>query len=170
MTERHNTVTFKGQPLTLEGKPLETGQPVPDFNVLKTDLEPLTRQDLLGKTTILLSVPSLDTSVCSTETKRFNELAAKLENVQVVTVSMDLPFAQKRWCQAEAADNILPASDHRDASFGKNFGVLVRELRLLARAVWVIDPAGVVRYRQIVPEMTDEPDYDAAIGAAKKQA
>jgi thioredoxin-dependent peroxiredoxin len=113
-------------------------------------------------------VPSLDTPVCDTETRRFNEEAGKLAGVKVVTVSMDLPFAQKRWCGAAGVANVQTLSDHRDAAFGYAYGMLIKELRLLARSVIVIDKQGMIRYIQIVPEMTHEPDYTAALEAARK--
>ena len=125
--------------------------------------------ELAGKVGIICSVPSLDTSVCDTETRKFNEQAVKLGNdVTIWTISMDLPFAQKRWCGAAGVEAVKTLSDHRDASFGKAFGVLIKELRLLARAVFVLDKQGFIKYTQLVKEVTDEPDYDAALKAAKE--
>jgi len=167
MTGRESTVTFKGQPLTLVGRLPEVGQPVPDVTLVAGDLEEVTVASFRGSPLIVASVPSLDTPVCSTETRRFNEEAAGLGgSVRVLTVSMDLPFAQKRWCGAEGIAHVTTASDHRDAAFGRAWGVLIRDLRLLARAVFVVDSAGVLRYAQLVPEMTDEPDYDLVLAAA----
>jgi len=166
MTEHEAAVTFKGRPLTLVGDLPEVGQGVPDVTLVGNDLEEVTIASLGGGPLIVASVPSLDTPVCSTETRRFNQEAAGMENVRVLTVSMDLPFAQKRWCGAEGIEHVTTASDHRDAAFGEAWGVLIRDLRLLARAVFVVDSDGVLRYKQLVPEMTDEPDYDPILAAA----
>ncbi len=164
MSERR--VTMKGDPMPLTGDALEAGQDAPDFTALNPDLEEVTMADLEGRPLILASVPSLDTSVCSLETKKFNERAAELgDDVRMVTISMDLPFAQARWTEAEDVENVLTLSDHRSASFGRAYGVLIEPLRLLARAVFVVDAAGKIRHAQIVPEMTDEPDYDAVLAA-----
>ncbi len=160
---------MKGNPLTLLGEPLQTGRQAPDFEVLANDLSVVKSTDMKGRVCIICSVPSLDTSVCDTETRKFNERAVKLgDDVAVWVISMDLPFAQKRWCGAAGADAVKTLSDHRDASFGKAFGVLIKELRLLARAVFVLDKEGVIRYVQIVKEVADEPDYDAALKATKE--
>ncbi len=164
MEERKDVITMKGQPLTLLGKGLEVGDPAPDFEVLANDLSPVKFSSLRGKTCIISSVPSLDTSVCDTMTRRFNEEAGSLGgDVVVLTISMDLPFAQSRWCGAAGVENVQTLSDHRDASFGSAFGVLIKELRLLARAVFVVDEEGVVRHVQIVNELTNEPDYEAVL-------
>ena len=169
MTDMKNTVTFKGNPLTLVGSLPRVGQKAPDFEVLSNDLSPVKLSDFKGKTLVICSVPSLDTSVCDTEVRRFNEEATSLgEDVAVLAISMDLPFAQKRWCGAAGIKNVQTLSDHRDASFGRAYGVLINELRLLARAVFVVDKKGVIRYIQLVDEMTNEPDYDAALRAAKE--
>lgn len=169
MAERAGAVTMKGTPLTLVGQELKVGEEAPDFTAVATDLSEVSLGEYRGKTVILASVPSLDTSVCSTETRRFNEEAASLgENVLVVTISMDLPFAQKRWCGAEGVERVTTLSDHRDAAFGQAYGVLIKELRLLARAVFVVAPDGRIRHIEVVDEMTDEPDYDAALAAARK--
>ncbi len=162
-------VTFKGTPLTLVGETVEVGDEAPGFTALTTGLEEKSLDDLQGKTLVLVTVPSLDTSVCSTETKRFNDEATKLgDDVQIVVLSMDLPFAQKRWCGAEGVDNVETLSDHRDADFGTSYGVLIKELRLLARAVFVVDSDGKIRYKQLVSEVTNEPDYDAVLEAVRK--
>jgi len=130
------------------------------------DLNEVSLSAFQGKTLILSAVPSLDTSVCDIETRRFNEEAAKLgPNVQVVTISMDLPFAQKRWCAAAGVDRVQTLSDHRDASFGTSYGVLMKGSRLLARTVFVVDGKGIIRYIQIVPEVTQELDYDDVLKA-----
>lgn len=168
MQEFKGLVTLKGKPITLVGEEVKVGQAGPDFEAVDNDLKPVRLSSLKGKVVILCSVPSLDTSVCDVETRKFNEKAGQLGgDVKVLTISMDLPFAQKRWCGAAGIKNVQTLSDHRDASFGQSFGVLIKELRLLARAVFVIDKTGVVRYKQIVPEITSEPDYEAAINAAK---
>ncbi len=166
MTEHEGAVTFKGNPLTLVGDLPEVGEPVPEVTLVGGDLAAVTVASFRGSPLIVASVPSLDTPVCSTETRRFNEEAGTLGNVRVLTVSMDLPFAQKRWCGAEGIEHVVTASDHRDAAFGEAYGVLIQELRLLARAVFVVDSGGVLRYRQLVAEMTGEPDYDLVLAAA----
>ena len=164
MTERTGVVTFQGAPLILVGPELKVGQRAPDFEVLGNDLSPVAFSSFGGRVVIISSVPSLDTSVCDIQTRKFNEQACALgDDVVVLTISMDLPFAQARWCGAAGVENVVTLSDHRDAGFANSFGLLIKELRLLARAVFVIDKDGVVRYVQVVPEMTSEPDYDAAI-------
>lgn len=169
MGERKDIITMKGQTLTLLGKELKVGESAPDFEVLANDLTPVKLSSFLGKVCIISSVPSLDTPVCDTMTRRFNEEAGRLgDDVSVLTVSMDLPFAQKRWCGAAGAKNVQTLSDHRDASFGNAFGVLIKELRLLARAVFVVDKDGVVKHAQIVKELTNEPDYEAVLKAVKE--
>ena len=169
MGERTGLVTMKGSPLTLVGKEIKVGQKAPDAELVANDLSAVSLSSLCrGKVSIITSVPSLDTSVCDLETRRFNEEAGKLPGVKVVTLSMDLPFAQKRWCGAAGVTNVQTVSDHRDASFGQAYGLLIKELRLLARAVIVVDKKGVIRYMQIVPEVTQEPDYAAALEAARK--
>ena len=169
MKERTDLVTMKGQSLTLLGSEVRVGQKAPDFEVVANDLSTVKFSSFLGKVCIISSVPSLDTSVCDMMTRRFNQEADKLgQDVVVLTISMDLPFAQKRWCSAAGVKNVQTLSDHREASFGKAFGVLIKELRLLARAVFVVDNEGALRYTQIVPEMTDEPDYEAALNAIKQ--
>ncbi len=162
-------VTFKGKPLTLIGQLPRIGQMAPDAEVVANDLSAVHLHQYRGKKLIVSSVPSLDTSVCSTETRRFDEEAAKLaEDVQILTISMDLPFAQSRWCGAVGIKHIQTLSDYKSAEFGKNYGVLILELRLLARAVFIIDPEGILRYTQLVEEMTNEPDYADVLGALKK--
>jgi thiol peroxidase len=168
MQEREGAITVKGDPLTLLGEQVKVGDPAPDCQVLDNDLSPVRLSSFRGKVCIICSVPSLDTPVCDTETRRFNEEAGQLaDNVAVLTVSMDLPFAQKRWCGAAGIQNLQTLSDHRQASFGTAFGVLIKELRLLARAIFVVDKPGVIRHIQVVEELTKEPDYDAALKAAK---
>jgi thiol peroxidase len=169
MTERKGAVTMKGHPLTLIGNEVRVGQPAPDFTALDAGLAPVALSSLPGKVVVIASVPSLDTSVCDIETRRFNEEAGRLgPDVQVLAVSMDLPFAQKRWCGAAGVKNVLTLSDHRDAAFGRAYGVLIKELRLLARAVFVVDRGGVIRYIQLVKEIATEPDYAAVLEAVRK--
>ena len=168
MEERKGIITMKGQPLTLLGEELKVGEPAQDFEVLTNDLSAVKLSAYRGKVCIISSVPSLDTPVCDTMTRRFNQEAVNLgDDVVVLTISMDLPFAQSRWCGATDVKNIQTLSDHRDASFGTAFGVLIQELRLLARAVFVVDKEGIVRYVQIVSELTNEPDYEAVLQAVK---
>ena len=169
MTERTGIITFKGNPLTLIGPEVKAGDAAPDFTVLANDLSPATLADYKGKVLIIAAVPSLDTPVCDMETRRFNTEAAKLgDAVKVLTVSMDLPFAQARWCGAAGIDAVQTLSDHAQASFGEKWGVLIKELRLLARSVFVVGKDGKVKYVEYVREVTSEPDYDAALAAAKK--
>ena len=166
---KKNVVTMHGNPLTLAGKEVEIGQKATDFEVLDNDLEPVKLSSFKGKNCILSSVPSLDTPVCDTETRKFNEKASGIDkDTVIVTISMDLPFAQKRWCGAAGVKNVLTLSDHQDASFGKAFGVLIKELRLLARAVFIVDKESIVRYKQLVREITSEPDYDDVFKALKE--
>ncbi len=168
MSERTGLVTIFGNPLTLLGEAVAVGSKAPDFQTLDNDLNPKSLADYKGKVLIISAVPSLDTPVCDMETRRFNSEASKLsDSVHILTISMDLPFAQKRWCAAAGIENLTTLSDHRDASFGTNWGVLIKELRLLARTVFVVDKDGTVKYVQMVPEVTHEPDYDAALAAAK---
>ena len=169
MKERKGIITVEGNPLTLVGDEVDVGQQAPDSQVLTNDLSPVELSSFRGKVCIICSVPSLDTPVCDTETRKFNEEAAKLgDDVAVLAISMDLPFAQKRWCGAAGIENVQTLSDHRDAAFGRAYGVLIRELRLLARAVFVVDKDGIIRYIEIVNELTNEPNYEAALNAAKE--
>jgi len=168
MQEQTGTVTMAGKPLTLVGEKVVVGKPAPDFAVTNNDLQPVRFSSYRGKKCIISSVPSLDTPVCDVETRKFNEEAANLgPDVALLTISMDLPFAQKRWCAAAGIDRIETLSDHRDASFGVAYGVLVKELRLLARAVFLVDGDGILRYQQLVKEISNEPDYDAVFRALK---
>jgi thiol peroxidase len=169
MEENSGIITMKGNPLTLVGKQPKVGDPAPDFEVLDNDLSPVTLSSFRGKVCIIASVPSLDTPVCDMETRRFNEEAGKLDSdVAILTISMDLPFAQKRWCGTAGVDKVTTLSDHLSASFGEAYGVLIKELRLLARALFVVDKDGVVNYVQIVREIADEPDYDEVLSTLKK--
>lgn len=169
MKERPGVVTMKGNPLTLVGGEVKVGDAAPDFAALASDLSPVSLSSFRGKVSVILSVPSLDTPVCDIETRRFNEEASRLgSDVAVLTISMDLPFAQKRWCGAAGVERVQTLSDHRDASFGTSYGVLIKELRLLARAVFVVDREGTVRYTELVKEVTNEPSYDAALDAVRR--
>jgi len=169
MKERHGLITMKGNPLTLVGNEVRVGERAPDFMVLDNDLTLVQFSSYRGKICILSSVPSLDTPVCDMETRKFNEEASRLgKDILILTISMDLPFAQKRWCASAGVDKVKTLSDHRDAAFGTSFGVLIKELRLLARAVFLVDGQGTVQYIQFVKEVTKEPDYDAILSALKK--
>jgi len=161
-------VTFKNDPVTLLGTEIKVGDDAPDFTVVSNDLSERTLADYKGKIKLISVVPSLDTGVCAEQTKRFNEEADSLDNVHVLTISMDLPFAQTRWCSAEGVKNLDTLSDHRDADFGNKYGALIKELRLLARSIFVVDANNKVVHVEYVPEVTTHPDYDAALDAAKK--
>jgi thiol peroxidase len=155
----------------LTGNAFTMGQPAPGATLLDNDLQPVHLADYKGKVVIISSVPSLDTPVCDMQTRRFNNEAVNLgEDVVILTVSMDLPFAQKRWCGAAGVERVTTLSDHRDAAFGDAYGLLIKELRLLARSVLVIDREGVLRYCQLVKEVSEEPDYDAVLEAVKALA
>ena len=166
--ERAGAVTFKGNPLTLIGPAIKPGAPAPEFQVLAQDLSPVTLSSLKGKTLLISVTPSLDTPVCDQQARRFNQEAATLPGVEVLNISMDLPFAQKRWCGAAGIDKVKALSDHKDASFGRAYGTLIKELRLLARSIFVIDGSGAVRYVEYVPEVTSHPNYDAALAAVRQ--
>ncbi len=169
MNERKNLVTMKGNPITLIGNEVKVGDKSPDFDVVAKDLSIVKFSSFAGKICIISCVPSLDTSVCDIMTRKFNEEAVKLgDDVVVLAISMDLPFGQNRWCIAAGVKNVYVLSDHRTASFGQAYGVLIKDLRLLARAVFVVDKKGIVRYANIVPEISHEPDYDEALEAVKK--
>ena len=166
--ERPGAVTFLGNPLTALGSELKVADKAPGFSVLSNDLKPVTLADLAGKVRLLSVVPSLDTPVCDMQTRRFNQEAASLgDNVVILTLSMDLPFAQKRWCGAAGVDRVQTLSDHRDASFGLAYGTLIKELRLLSRAIFVIDASDTIRYVEYVKEISSHPNYDAALGATR---
>ena len=168
MNERTGIITFKGNPMTLLGPELKVGDKAPDFQVVDNGLQPVTLASSAGKIRIISSVPSLDTPVCDTETRRFNQEAATLpDSIVVLTVSLDLPFAQKRWCGAAGIEKVTTLSDYRERSFGNAYGMVIEELLLLGRAIFVVDANDTIRYIQIVPEVTSEPDYAAAIAAAK---
>ena len=166
MSER--TITFKGNSLTLLGTDLKTGSKAPDFSVLDNKLGPVTLANFAGKIKIICTVPSLDTPVCDTETRRFNQEAANLkENVVVLAISQDLPFAQVRWCGTSGINRVITLSDYRDRAFGNAYGVMIKELMLLARAIFIVDANDIIRYIQIVPEVTSEPDYADVLNSVK---
>ncbi|HEY5764519.1 MAG TPA: thiol peroxidase [Candidatus Deferrimicrobiaceae bacterium] len=168
MQERTGIVTSKGKPVTLLGPEIRVGDPAPDFTVVDTSLSPVTLGDFRGKVKVISSVTSLDTAVCDVETRRFNQEAASLgENVVVLTISLDLPFAQRRWCAAAGVDRVKVLSDYQDRSFAAAYGVLIRESKLLSRSIFVVDGKDVVRYVQHVPEIGQEPDYGAVLAAVK---
>lgn len=167
-TERPGGATLKGNAFTLVGDEIKVGDKAPDFSVLGGDLSAVTLDSYAGKVKVICAVPSLDTPTCDTEIRRFNQEAGGLgDNVEVLTVSTDLPFAQGRWCGAAGVDKVTPLSDHRDTSFGEAYGALIKELRLLTRAVFVVDSENTVRHVEYVTEISGEPDYDAALNAAK---
>lgn len=161
-------VTFAQKPVTLIGPEIQVGDDAPNFKVLSNDLQEVSLDKYDGKVKIISVVPSIDTGVCAAQTRRFNEEAAKLDDVHILTISMDLPFAQARYCAAEGIDNVDTLSDHRDADFGQKYGVLMEELRLLARSVFVVDADNKVTYVEYVSEVTDHPDYDAVLDHVKK--
>ena len=160
-------ITFKGNAVTLLGNEVKVGDSAPDFTVLANDLSEVSLADSKGSIRLISVVPSIDTGVCDAQTRRFNEEAGSLENVKVLTVSVDLPFAQKRWCGANGIENVQTVSDHRNLSFGEAYGVHIQELRLLARAVFVVDSNDKVTYVEYVSEATDHPNYESAIEAVK---
>ena len=166
MQERAGLVTMKGNPITLIGPELKVGDRAPDFVAIDNDLSHVSLESCRGKVCIISSVPSLDTPVCDMETRRFNSEASRLgDDVVILTISMDLPFAQKRWCGAAGVDQVVTLSDHRDGAFGEAYGVLIKNLRLLARAVFVLDKEGTIRYLELVKEIANEPNYEAVLAA-----
>lgn len=165
--ERTGVITFKGNPMTLIGPQLNVGDAAPDFTVVDGGLQPVNLSDFKGQVVIISAVPSLDTPVCELQTKTFNEKAAQL-NAKVLTISLDLPFAQKRFCGAFKIEGVTCLSDYKDRSFAQAFGLLIKELALITRAVFVIDKNGKVAYNEIVKEVTEHPNYDKAIEEAKK--
>jgi thiol peroxidase len=168
--ERPAATTLKGNPFTLVGPELKAGDPAPDFSLVDNGLKAVTLKDTGSNVRIVSVVPSLDTPVCDAQTKRFNEEAAKMSNVDILTVSMDLPFAQKRWCGAFGVDKVKMLSDHKDGSFGSNYGTLIKELRIESRAIFVIDRHNTIRYVEYVKEVADFPNYEAALAAARSAA
>jgi thiol peroxidase len=166
MAERPGIVTIHGNPLTLMGEEVKVGESAPEAELLDNDLKPVKLSSYRGKILVIASVPSLDTPVCDLETRRFNDEAAHLgTDIEMVTISMDLPFAQKRWCGAAGVERVKTLSDHREAAFGTAYGVLIKELRLLARAVFIVDREGTLRYEQLVKEVASEPNYEEVLQA-----
>ncbi len=168
MKRNSNLVTFGGNPLTLMGRMIKPGHMAKNFTAVNSELQPFSLSDHKGKVRIISSVPSIDTGVCAQQTRRFNEEAANLNNVQVITISNDLPFALKRFCAAEGIDNLITVSDQKDRDFGIKYGLFIQELGLLARAIIVIDKDDVVQYFELVNEVAEHPDYDKAIEATKE--
>jgi len=169
MIERTGIITMHGNPLTLLGNEVYAGDTAPNATLLDNDLNPVSISSYKGKVCVISSVPSLDTPVCDLETRRFNQEAESLgEDVIILTVSMDLPFAQKRWCGTAGVDRVITLSDHRDLSFGRTYGMWIKELRLLARGVFILDREGIVRYFRMVKEQSEEPDYAEIIEEIKK--
>jgi thioredoxin-dependent peroxiredoxin len=167
MTERAAAITLKGNPMTLVGAELKVGDKAPDFTLKATDMSDKSLKDFAGKVKIISVVPSLDTPVCDTQTRKFNEDAGSMDGVVVLTVSVDLPMAQKRWCGAAGVDNVVCLSDFKDHSFGKAYGVRIKEIGLLARQVMVVDKNDTIQYIELVPEVATEPNYAAALDKAK---
>jgi len=169
MSERKDVIKMKGNFLTLVGNEVKVGDTAPDFTVLDGDLSPVNLSNFKGKTVVIVSVPSIDTPTCDLETKRFNQEAGKFgDDLVILTISMDLPFAQARWCAAAGVENVKLLSDYRDRDFGNSYGVLIKEIGLLARTIFIIDKNGIVRYLQYVEETTEEPDYDEVLNATRK--
>jgi thiol peroxidase len=168
MSERTGLVTMKGNPVTLVGNEAKVGDKAPEFTVVDNALQPVGLSAYHGKVIVISAVLSLDTGLCDSQTRRFNEEATKLgDDVVVLTISMDLPFAQKRWCGAAGVERVVTLSDYQQASFGQAYGILIKDLRLLARAVFVIDKEGIVRLVHLVPETGTEPDYDVVLDAVR---
>jgi thioredoxin-dependent peroxiredoxin len=165
--ERPGATTLKGNPLTLLGPELKPGDPAPDFLLTDRGLKPITLKDTGNHVRIISVVPSLDTPVCDAQTKKFNEAASSLPGVDILTVSMDLPFGQSRWCNAFAVDRLMMLSDYKNCSFGENYGTLIKELRIESRAIFVVDQDNIVRYVEYVREVGDYPNFEAALNAAR---
>ncbi|AKL94831.1 thiol peroxidase Tpx [Clostridium aceticum] len=168
MTKRTGVITMQGNPMTLVGQEVKVGDKAPDFSALTQNLKAYTLKDMGSKVKLISVVPSIDTGVCDLQTLHFNEEAAKLKDVAIVTISMDLPFALSRYCAAKNIDQLEALSDHKEASFGINYGFLIDELRLLSRGVVVIDKDNTVRYIEYVPEVTNHPNYDQALAEVQK--
>jgi thiol peroxidase len=168
--ERPGATTLRGDPKTLIGPELKPGDKAPDFTVVDTSLKPVTLAGTGDHVRIFSVVPSLDTPVCDAQTKRFNEEAAKLPGVDIFAVSMDLPFAQKRWCGAFGVDNIKMLSDHKDGSFGSQYGTLIKELRIESRAIFVVGADNTIKHAEYVKEVADFPNYETALAAARSAA
>jgi thioredoxin-dependent peroxiredoxin len=168
--ERQGAVTLKGNPMTVVGPELKPGDKAPDFLCVDMTLKPVGLEQTGHKVRIFSVVPSLDTPVCDAQTRRFNEEAAKMPNVDIYTVSVDLPFAQKRWCGAFGVDRVKMISDHRDGSFGSSYGTLIKDLRIESRAIFVVDRDNVIRYAQYVKEVSDFPDYESVLKAVRSMS
>jgi thioredoxin-dependent peroxiredoxin len=168
--ERPGATTLRGNPLTVLGPALKAGEKAPDFKAVDDSLKDVNLAGTGGGVRIFSVVPSLDTPVCDAQTKRFNEEAGKLPDVKIYTFSMDLPFAQKRWCGAYGVDHVKMVSDHRDGSFGEAYGTLIKDLRIMSRAIFVVDKNNVIRHVEYVKEVADHPDYEAALAAARAAA
>lgn len=167
--ETNNTkVTFGGNPVTLVGKAIKVGDKAENFTLVNNDLKPVSLSDFDGKVKLLSIYPSIDTGICSAQTVRFNKEAASLSDVAFLSISNDLPFALKRFCGAEGIENLNTLSDHKNVEFGKRYGFLVDELRLLARGVVILDKDNMVKYVEYVPEIAEHPDYDKALNALKE--
>jgi thioredoxin-dependent peroxiredoxin len=167
LIEREDATTLMGKPMTLIGPELKPGDMAPDFHVVDSSMQPVSLQETGGRTRIFSVIPSLDTPVCDAQTRRFDEEAAKLKNVDIYTVSMDLPFAQKRWCGAFAVDHVKMLSDHKDGSFGSAYGTLIKDLRIESRAIFVVGPDNRLKHVEYVKEVSDHPNYDAALNAVQ---
>lgn len=167
--ERTGLVTFKGNPLTLTGTEVKVGDVAPDFTVVNNELAPVKLSDFAGKVVVLSVAPSLDTPVCDLQAKRFNKMVAEVsDDVVILNISVDLPFALARWCGATGSEQVQTLSDYQERDFGNKYGVLIKELKLLARSVWLVDKDGKVVYKEIVTETVEEPNYDAVLEAIKK--
>ena len=168
MTERTGLVTFAGGPVTLIGTEIKVGEKAPEFTGINQNLEPVTLSSFAGKTVVIAVYPSIDTGVCQKQNYKFNQMANDMKDVVVLSVSLDLPFAQKRYCAAEGLDSIVTLSDYKEREFGNKYGYLIKELALLARGTVIIDKEGIVQFVEFVPEITTEPDYDAALACIEK--
>ena len=164
--ERAGATTVSGNPLTLIGPELRAGDTAPDFSVIDSSLKPVRLADTAGRTRVFSVLPSLDTPICDAQTKRFNDEAQRLRDIDFYTVSMDLPYAQKRFCNSFALDYVKMLSDHKDGSFGEHYGTLIKEMRILSRAIFVLDPKNRLKHVEYVREAADHPDYEAALAAA----
>lgn len=168
MEKRKGTFTMKGNPVTLIGKEIKVGEQAPDFTVLTNELKPFSLQDVGNKVKIISVVPSIDTGVCELQTIHFNEKALELGDVEILTISVDLPFALDRFCGAKGIDKIKTLSDHKELSFGLNYGFVIEELRLLSRGIVILDKNNVVKYVEYVKEMAEHPNYEKVIEEASK--
>ncbi|MBF0451222.1 MAG: thiol peroxidase [Candidatus Magnetomorum sp.] len=169
MQEQTGIVTLRGTPMTLIGAPLVEKKSPPDVQLLSNDLSPVRLSDYKGNICLISAVPSLDTPICDMQTRRFNQETLQIGgHVRVLTISVDLPFAQKRWCGASGLDHVITLSDHRETAFGIAYGVLMKEVRLLARSIFILDTSGILQYQQIVSEIGSEPDFNAALDALKQ--